>query len=195
LCLRSNCAPTTAQVLAQTPSSVPRNWLRISIWSPPSAALHTLRLVVLSLAHALPPPNMAPVVKVPQPGPARLPKSASVDAWLEAAKECKYLSEFHMKQLCEIVKEYMMEGKLCRQLTISAADLIPWPLTQNQTYNQSLPRSRYVATSTANFTTSLSSFESQEVCQTNLLPKPPSRPQTSSHLQILNLHLLLQIRN
>jgi serine/threonine-protein phosphatase PP1-1 len=60
---------------------------------------------------------MAPAVKVPQPGPARLPKSASVDAWLEAARECKYLSEFHMKQLCEIVKEYMMEGTEYRQLT------------------------------------------------------------------------------
>ena len=33
-------------------------------------------------------------------------------------------SEFHMKQLCEIVKEYMMEGKLCRQLTVPSTDLI-----------------------------------------------------------------------
>ncbi len=49
-------------------------------------------------------------VKVPQPGPARLKQSAGPDEWLEAAKECKYLSEYHMKQLCEIVKEYMMEG-------------------------------------------------------------------------------------
>ena len=40
-----------------------------------------------------------------------------MDAWLEAARECKYLSEFHMKQLCEIVKEYMMEGTEYRQLT------------------------------------------------------------------------------
>ncbi|KAK2735606.1 hypothetical protein FQN55_002190 [Onygenales sp. PD_40] len=46
---------------------------------------------------------------VPQPGPARLKRSAGPDQWLEAAKDCKYLSEHHMKQLCEIVKEYMME--------------------------------------------------------------------------------------
>ena len=49
--------------------------------------------------------------KVPQPGPAKLKRNAGPDEWLEAAKDCKYLSEQHMKQLCEIVKEYMMEGK------------------------------------------------------------------------------------
>ncbi|KAL2869170.1 TOR signaling pathway phosphatase SitA [Aspergillus lucknowensis] len=47
--------------------------------------------------------------KVPQPGPAKLKRNAGPDEWLEAAKDCKYLSEAHMKQLCEIVKEYMME--------------------------------------------------------------------------------------
>ncbi|GMF76956.1 unnamed protein product [Aspergillus oryzae] len=47
--------------------------------------------------------------KVPQPGPAKLKRNAGPDEWLEAAKDCKYLSEQHMKQLCEIVKEYMME--------------------------------------------------------------------------------------
>lgn len=55
---------------------------------------------------------MATKVTVPVPGPARLKKSAGPDEWLEAAKNNKYLSEYHMKQLCEIVKEYMMEG-LC----------------------------------------------------------------------------------
>ena len=49
--------------------------------------------------------------KVPQPGPAKLKRNAGPDQWLEAAKDCKYLSEAHMKQLCEMVKEYMMEGK------------------------------------------------------------------------------------
>ena len=48
--------------------------------------------------------------KVPQPGPARLSKGAGPDEWLEAAKQCKYLPEAHMKQLCEIVKEFLMEG-------------------------------------------------------------------------------------
>lgn len=50
--------------------------------------------------------------KVPQPGPAKLKRNAGPDEWLEAAKDCKYLSEAHMKQLCEMVKEYMMEGEL-----------------------------------------------------------------------------------
>lgn len=49
--------------------------------------------------------------KVPQPGPAKLKRNAGPDEWLEAAKDCKYLSEAHMKQLCEMVKEFMMEGK------------------------------------------------------------------------------------
>lgn len=49
---------------------------------------------------------------VPKPGPAKLKRSAGPDEWLEAAKNCKYLSEYHMKSLCEIVKEFMMEGKL-----------------------------------------------------------------------------------
>ena len=55
---------------------------------------------------------------VPQPGPAKLKKNAGPDEWLEAARNCKYLSEAHMKQLCEIVKEYMMEGELVDSLTI-----------------------------------------------------------------------------
>lgn len=55
--------------------------------------------------------------KVPQPGPAKLKCNAGPDQWLEAAKDCKYLSEAHMKQLCEMVKEYMMEGKESRFLS------------------------------------------------------------------------------
>ncbi|KAF2842418.1 serine/threonine-protein phosphatase 6 [Patellaria atrata CBS 101060] len=47
--------------------------------------------------------------EVPQPGPARLAKGAGPDEWLEAAKQCKYLSESDMKKLCEIVKECLME--------------------------------------------------------------------------------------
>lgn len=50
-----------------------------------------------------------------EPGPARLKRRAGPDEWLEAAKRCKYLSEHHMKQLCEVVKEYMMEGELRRR--------------------------------------------------------------------------------
>jgi hypothetical protein len=54
-----------------------------------------------------------PESKIPQPGPAKLKRNAGPDEWLEAAKDCKYLSEPQMKQLCEIVKEYMMEGMCC----------------------------------------------------------------------------------
>jgi serine/threonine-protein phosphatase PP1-1 len=57
-----------------------------------------------------------PDSKIPQPGPAKLKRNAGPDEWLEAAKDCKYLSEPHMKQLCEIVKEYMMEGKQNRSV-------------------------------------------------------------------------------
>lgn len=54
--------------------------------------------------------KMAPGGKVPQPGPARIAKGGGPDEWLEAAKQCKYLPEAHMKQLCETVKEFLMEG-------------------------------------------------------------------------------------
>lgn len=49
--------------------------------------------------------------EVPQPGPARLSKGAGPDEWLEQAQQCKYLPEADMKRLCEIVKEYLMEGE------------------------------------------------------------------------------------
>jgi serine/threonine-protein phosphatase PP1-1 len=54
---------------------------------------------------------MARDADVPQPGPARLSPGAGPDEWLEQAKQCKYLPENDMKRLCEIVKEYLMEGK------------------------------------------------------------------------------------
>ena len=54
---------------------------------------------------------MAPGGKVPQPGPARIAKGGGPDEWLEAAKQCKYLPEAHMKALCEVVKEFLMEGQ------------------------------------------------------------------------------------
>ena len=48
--------------------------------------------------------------KVPKPGPAKLSKNAGVDEWLEKALQNKYLPESVMKKLCEICKEYLMEG-------------------------------------------------------------------------------------
>lgn len=55
---------------------------------------------------------MASAPTVPKPGPAKLSPNASLDEWLEEAKQCHYLPEAVMKQLCEIVKEVLMEGML-----------------------------------------------------------------------------------
>lgn len=48
--------------------------------------------------------------QVPKPGPAKLSNNAGVDEWLEKAIQNKYLPEAVMKKLCEICKEYLMEG-------------------------------------------------------------------------------------
>lgn len=45
----------------------------------------------------------------PKPGPAKLSPNADIDEWLEEAKQCHYLPEPVMKQLCERVKEVLME--------------------------------------------------------------------------------------
>lgn len=49
---------------------------------------------------------------IPKPGPANLRPGAGLDEWLEEAKQCHYLPEAVMKQLCEMVKEVLMEGAL-----------------------------------------------------------------------------------
>lgn len=48
---------------------------------------------------------------VPRPGPANLGPNAGLDEWLEEAKQCHYLPERAMKELCEKVKEILMEGR------------------------------------------------------------------------------------
>ncbi|KAI1843213.1 hypothetical protein JX265_012214 [Neoarthrinium moseri] len=50
-----------------------------------------------------------PSSKVPKPGPAKLMPGAGLDEWLEEAKQCHYLPEPVMKELCEKVKEVLME--------------------------------------------------------------------------------------
>lgn len=52
-----------------------------------------------------------PGPNVPKPGPAKLTKGAGLPEWLAEAKQCHYLPEDVMKQLCELVKEHLMEGK------------------------------------------------------------------------------------
>ncbi|EKD16730.1 calcineurin-like phosphoesterase [Drepanopeziza brunnea f. sp. 'multigermtubi' MB_m1] len=49
--------------------------------------------------------------KVPKPGPAKLSKNSGLPEWLSQAKQCRHLPEAVMKQLCELVKECLMEGK------------------------------------------------------------------------------------
>lgn len=49
---------------------------------------------------------------VPKPGPAKLTPGSGLDEWLEQAKQCRYLPEPVMKELCEMVKEVLMEGML-----------------------------------------------------------------------------------
>jgi hypothetical protein len=61
------------------------------------------------LRNPQPLPKM-PGPNVPKPGPAKLSRNAGPEEWLEEAKQCHYLPEFVMKQLCEIVKEHLMEG-------------------------------------------------------------------------------------
>lgn len=54
-----------------------------------------------------------PLPKIPMGGgEANVSKGGGVDEWLEMAKKCKYLPEADMKRLCELVKEYLMEGEL-----------------------------------------------------------------------------------
>jgi serine/threonine-protein phosphatase PP1-1 len=54
-----------------------------------------------------------PAPNVPKPGPAVLSQRAGLPEWLEEAKQCHYLPETVMKQLCEMVKECLMEGEFC----------------------------------------------------------------------------------
>ena len=56
--------------------------------------------------------------KLPRPGPAKLSKNAGVDEWLKCAFNNQYLPEPVMKKLCEICKEYLMEGG-CAKLGIT----------------------------------------------------------------------------
>jgi hypothetical protein len=70
-----------------------------------------------------PPPKM-PNSNVPKPGPAKLSPRAGLDEWLAEAKQCHYLPEAIMKQLCEMVKECLMEGEY-----LAAFDMLDLLLT------------------------------------------------------------------
>jgi serine/threonine-protein phosphatase PP1-1 len=65
---------------------------------------------------------MASVKPIPKPGPAKLSPNSGLDEWLEEAKQCHYLPERVMKELCEMVKEVLMEESniqpVCTPVTI-----------------------------------------------------------------------------
>ena len=50
--------------------------------------------------------------KVPKPGPAKLGPNSTPKEWLQCALRNQYLPERIMKQLCESVKEKLMEGQI-----------------------------------------------------------------------------------
>jgi hypothetical protein len=70
---------------------------------------HALVTSIQSLV-SFPSPKMTNST-VPKPGPAKLPPKAGLEDWLAEAKQCHYLPEAVMKQLCEMVKECLMEGE------------------------------------------------------------------------------------
>lgn len=74
--------------------------------------------------------------KIPQPGPARISKGGGPDEWLEAAKQCKYLPEAHMKQLCETVKEFLMEGNFKFHLLAESFTLHPGSISVARRFRQ-----------------------------------------------------------
>ena len=99
--------------LGGTPSIAPATTLSTSVGKQPafteSVVKSTLRV------HNMPD-------KVPQPGPAKLTGSSNPDEWLQCALRNQYLPEFIMKKLCEICKEYLMEGNNHSHLTSGACD-------------------------------------------------------------------------
>ena len=87
----------------------------VSTTSPRNETLDTFNTfdIPTQSHHYTPLPISKPIMTkpgVPKPGPAKLSKNAGLEEWLEQAKQCKHLPESVMKQLCEIVKECLMEG-------------------------------------------------------------------------------------
>jgi hypothetical protein len=89
---------------------------RFSSASTPAPAKYTSSSINKSRPLPPIPIKKMPNPNVPKPGPAKLSKNASLAEWLEEAKQCHYLPEAVMKQLCEMVKECLMEGMSSRSL-------------------------------------------------------------------------------
>ena len=67
-------------------------------------------------------PLRMPDKNVPLPGPAKVGLRSSPDEWLQCALRNQYLPEFVMKKLCEICKEYLMEGEIVHSSHFAARD-------------------------------------------------------------------------
>ena len=80
-----------------------------------------------------PPPPKMPNSSVPKPGPAKLSPKAGLEEWLAEAKQCHYLPEAVMKQLCEMVKECLMEGEYYSISTVSDLSLTSLSRVQHPT--------------------------------------------------------------
>lgn len=77
---------------------------------PLPAIPHPLPAIPRSLPPISSPATLNMDRRIPKPGPAKLGPNAGLEEWLEEAKQCHYLPESVMKQLCEIVKACLMEG-------------------------------------------------------------------------------------
>jgi hypothetical protein len=101
-------------------------------WVTTTFGVESTSLYQQSLQHPLPPLPPLPLPptfkmpnpNVPKPGPAKLPPKAGLAEWLSEAKQCHYLPETVMKQLCEMVKECLMEGEYCIVAIVSDLLLI-----------------------------------------------------------------------
>jgi hypothetical protein len=96
---------------------------------------------------------MATGKKLPKPGPAKLSKHGynDVDEWLKCAFNNQYLPEAVMKKLCEICKEYLMEGRSSVSL-LNDVHLLILASNQNPIFNPYPRLSPSAAISTANST-------------------------------------------
>lgn len=64
---------------------------------------------------------------VPRPGAAKLGPRSGLEEWLAEAKQCHYLPEWAMKQLCEMVKECLMEGNALLNHHFASSCTDPFP--------------------------------------------------------------------
>ena len=110
-------------------------------------------------------------MEVPRPGPAKLRPGAGLDEWLEEAKQCHYLPEAVMKQLCEMVKEVLMEGEITATAMSDAYLRLLTLAPKNLISSRFRPRSPSAATYTVNSTICWSCSAWPAVCPGSRMSK------------------------